>query len=127
VTGVQTCALPISRERRALRALYHPTADQRAVSSVDRDGIRRPHRPKHVQRGCARRRGPRGDGAHPGHVCELHRRTSAAPAPAWAVVGFVTDGATLLDLTSAVTATSTLLTVQRSEERRVGKECRPRG
>jgi len=37
---------------------------------------------------------------------------SAAPAPAWAVVGFVTDGATLLDLTSAVTATSTLLTVQ---------------
>jgi len=37
---------------------------------------------------------------------------SAAPAREWAVVGFVTDGATLLDLTSAVTATSTLLTVQ---------------
>ena len=37
---------------------------------------------------------------------------SAVPERAWAVVGFVTDGATLLDLTSAVTATSTLLTVQ---------------
>ena len=37
---------------------------------------------------------------------------SAAPERAWAVVGFVTDGATLLDFTSAVSSTSTLLTVQ---------------
>jgi len=37
---------------------------------------------------------------------------SAAPERAWALAGFVTDGTTLLDLTSVVTATSTLLTVQ---------------
>jgi len=37
---------------------------------------------------------------------------SAAPEREWAVIGFVTDGATLLDLTSAVSSTSTLLTVQ---------------
>jgi hypothetical protein len=37
---------------------------------------------------------------------------SAAPEREWAVVGFVTDGATLLDFTSAVSSTSTVLTVQ---------------
>jgi len=52
-----------------------------------------------------------GTGATPVTYVSYTVARSAAPQLEWAVVGFVTDGATLLDLASAVTATSTL-TVQ---------------
>jgi len=53
-----------------------------------------------------------GTGPNPVTYVSYTVARSAAPARAWAVVGFLTDGATLLDLTSTVTVTSTLLTVQ---------------
>ncbi len=56
-----------------------------------------------------------GTGPTPATYVSYTVARSAAPERAWAVVGFVTDGVTLLDLTSAVTATSTL-TVQTAVE-----------
>jgi hypothetical protein len=53
-----------------------------------------------------------GTGASPITYASYTIARSAAPAREWALAGFVTDGVTILDLTSSVTSTSTVLTVQ---------------